>query len=29
LQDDDPIPQCGHYAQWMPYQVGQAKAQAT
>jgi len=26
LQDDDPVPQCGHYAQWMPYQVGQAKA---
>ncbi len=26
LQDDDPVPQNGHYAQWMPYQVGQAKA---
>lgn len=25
LQDDDPIPQTGHYAQWMPHQVGQAK----
>lgn len=25
LQDDDPIPQTGRYAQWMPYQVGQAK----
>lgn len=28
LQDDDVIPQCGHYAQWMPYQIGQAKAAA-
>ena len=25
LQDDDPIPMGGYYAQWMPYQVGQAK----
>lgn len=25
VQDDDAIPQAGYYAQWMPYQVGQAK----
>ena len=24
LQDDDPAPDCGHFAQWMPYQKGQA-----
>jgi hypothetical protein len=24
LQDDDPIPSTGYFAQWMPYQVGQA-----
>lgn len=29
LQDDDPIPESGAYATWMPYQVGQAKAAAT
>lgn len=25
LQDDDPEPQTGAYATWMPYQQGQAK----
>ena len=29
LQDDDPIPPHGRYAQWMPYQVGQAKKHET
>jgi hypothetical protein len=24
LQDDDPIPEHGYYARWMPFQVGQA-----
>lgn len=25
LQDDDMAPETGYFAQWMPYQVGQAK----
>lgn len=25
LQDDDVKPEYGHFAEWMPYQVGQAK----
>ena len=25
LQDGDPIPACGRYAEWMPYQQGQAR----
>lgn len=28
IQEDDAIPQVGGYAKWMPYQVGQATAQA-
>lgn len=28
LQDDDVPPTDGNYAEWMPYQVGQARAQA-
>lgn len=27
LQDDDAEPSHGYYCQWMPFQVGQAKAQ--
>lgn len=26
LQDDDARPAAGYFAEWMPYQVGQAKA---
>lgn len=29
LQDDDKAPEAGGYATWMPYQVGQAKANMT
>lgn len=29
IQDDNPVPTGGHYAEWMPYQKGQAaKAEA-
>lgn len=24
IQDDNPVPNGGHYAEWMPYQKGQA-----
>lgn len=29
LQEGDPIPESGGYAQWMPYQVGQARKDTT
>jgi hypothetical protein len=25
VQEEDPIPENGSFAQWMPYQIGQAK----
>ena len=28
LQDNDPRLEAGYYAQWMPYQIGQAKKNA-
>jgi hypothetical protein len=28
IQEDDPVPSIGGYAKWMPYQIGQASAQA-
>ncbi len=29
LQDGDVPPEYGRYAEWMPYQIGQAKQNAT
>jgi hypothetical protein len=28
LQDDEPAPEVGYYAEWMPYQKGQAAKEA-